>query len=154
MAVAVDEAEVRGSFRVPHQANAQAFGLRLREKWEMQLEISHFVTTLCWVKHVHLCPEANKSVLNSPADSLHASQREWSLWRSFKFSPLFPRFCVSSEAEMRRREKKKNPFCVYALFPCFSLLINPAGLCLSAAQEALFSARQICKCTVTHSIPN
>lgn len=40
----------------------------------MQLEISHFVTTLRWVKHVHLCPEANKSVLNSVCMCLSVSE--------------------------------------------------------------------------------
>lgn len=49
---------------------------------------------------------------------------------------------------------KKNLFCLKASFSCFSLLINPPVLYLAAAQEALFLAHQICKCTVTHSIPN
>lgn len=48
--------------------------------------------------------------------------------------------------------KKKNRFCLYAPFSC-SLLINPPGLS-AAAEEALSSAHQICKCRVTHSLQN
>lgn len=59
--------------------------------------------------------------------------------------------CVSSEAEIG---KKKRRFCLYTPFSSRSFLINPQGLSLAAAEEALSSAHQICKCRVTHSIQN
>lgn len=59
--------------------------------------------------------------------------------------------CVSSEVEMG---KKKNRFCLYSHFSCCSLLINPPGLYLAAAEEALSSAHQIYWCRVTHSVQN
>lgn len=67
------------------------------------------------------------------------------------YFPVLSIRCVSSEAEIG---KKKRRFCLYTPFSPHSFLINPPGLSLAAAEEALSSAHQICECRVTHSIQN